>query len=276
MDYDVNSDTVFLCKGKFYDPVEIPDLARARNVIESKRDRPWSEVINGNRPLPQNPYRNYIPHDSFDSNGFLKQEALEAADQSNVVPVIMSPEDKLKREKMIERQRSIDSTANVILADIIEESLSSETERIGSQVISEMQREVVAAEVVQDLTEEFVTEFSREVGNETLKTLRNEELEKRLAFEAKMAECEVVRDDLVKELVDEMVMEIGKQEMVLVEKQKRLEKCFELAKDLIEDIISNVVQNGKANLNTHLFYSLSLFETFRMYKSRQFSHFRSS
>ena len=40
-----------------------------------------SEIINAG-PLPENPFLWHQPHDSFDGNGFLKPEALAAADQT--------------------------------------------------------------------------------------------------------------------------------------------------------------------------------------------------
>ena len=52
-----------------------------RNLVESKRTSPWSEVINGG-PVGANPYLTYLPHDSFDENGYLRQEAIEATDQA--------------------------------------------------------------------------------------------------------------------------------------------------------------------------------------------------
>ena len=48
--------------------------------MESKRTSAWSEVINGG-PMGVNPYLTYLPHDSFDENGYLRQEAFEATDQ---------------------------------------------------------------------------------------------------------------------------------------------------------------------------------------------------
>ena len=60
----------------------------SRNLVESKRTSAWSEVINGG-PLGSNPYLSYLPHGSFDENGYLRQEAFEATDQGWVQKCII-------------------------------------------------------------------------------------------------------------------------------------------------------------------------------------------
>ena len=60
-----------------------------RNLVEAKRTTAWSEVINGG-PLGANPYLKYFPHDSFDVNGYLRQEAFEATDQGWVTNKTLS------------------------------------------------------------------------------------------------------------------------------------------------------------------------------------------
>ena len=70
----------------------------------------YFQVING-EPLPDNPFPEYQPHDSFDERGFLKAEAHDAGDQTGVASAVppMSPEDREKRRVKMERQRSVDS-----------------------------------------------------------------------------------------------------------------------------------------------------------------------
>ena len=60
---ETDSDTIYMEKVAFYFPENPLESTRARNLIESKRETPWSIVINGNYPLPQNPYLTYEPHD---------------------------------------------------------------------------------------------------------------------------------------------------------------------------------------------------------------------
>ena len=60
------------------------------------------------------------------------------------------------------------------------------------------------------------------------RSARNEELEKRLANEAKIAASQEVSEDILEEMLGEMVVEIAEQEMIIVERDKRLQKYFEV------------------------------------------------
>ena len=58
-----------------------------------------SEVINAG-PLPENPFLSYQPHDSFDSNGYLKTDAMAAADQAitaQPTPLFSQPPPPIQR-----------------------------------------------------------------------------------------------------------------------------------------------------------------------------------
>ena len=55
---------------------------RSLRLIENKRTVTVGEVING-CPLPPNPYKTIAVHNSFDSEGRLKTDAIEAVDQKN-------------------------------------------------------------------------------------------------------------------------------------------------------------------------------------------------
>ena len=62
---ETDSDMIYMEKVAFYFPENPLESTRARNLIESKRETPWSIVINGNYPLPQNPYLTYEPHNRY-------------------------------------------------------------------------------------------------------------------------------------------------------------------------------------------------------------------
>lgn len=59
---------------------EQPPLVRPLKMVESNRTSSVGEVIQGG-PLPENPLLTHVPHDSFDSQGYLKKEAYNASDQ---------------------------------------------------------------------------------------------------------------------------------------------------------------------------------------------------
>ncbi|XP_064083677.1 germinal-center associated nuclear protein-like [Macrobrachium nipponense] len=57
-----------------------PPVTRPVKLIESNRLFTVVEVIQGG-PMPENPLQSYVPHDSFDENGYLNPDARDATDQ---------------------------------------------------------------------------------------------------------------------------------------------------------------------------------------------------
>lgn len=60
--------------GEFRDTPTVPPL-RSQSLVESKRDCSVGQVVNGG-PLPENPFRKFPVHSSFDGDGNLKPNAL--------------------------------------------------------------------------------------------------------------------------------------------------------------------------------------------------------
>ena len=73
-------DTIYMERASFFFPENQPRTLRAQALIESKKTCSYGEIMNGG-PLPRNPYLDYVPHNSFDENGFLKVESYEGKDQ---------------------------------------------------------------------------------------------------------------------------------------------------------------------------------------------------
>ena len=71
---------VYMERASFYYPETQPPESRSMQLIESKRECSYGELMNGG-PLPVNPYISYTPHNSFDAAGCLKLESYEAKDQ---------------------------------------------------------------------------------------------------------------------------------------------------------------------------------------------------
>ncbi len=96
---------LYLSRSSFYLPEELPEMRRAKNLVESKRSVAWSEVVNGG-PLPPNPYPGYRPHDSFDERGYLRPSAHDTSDQQERVSGPMSPEDRADRDRQIAKMEA--------------------------------------------------------------------------------------------------------------------------------------------------------------------------
>ena len=93
---------VFMERATFYYPETAPRAVRSKKLIDSKKTCSYGEVMNGG-PLPENPYLTYLPHNSFDVNGYLKLESYEAKDQE----VKQSPEELNRIKEETERKARI-------------------------------------------------------------------------------------------------------------------------------------------------------------------------
>ena len=119
---ELDADTIYMDKMRFYFADSNSQNSRARNLIELKRETPWSIVINGNMPLPENPYLSYVPHDSFDENGYLKLEAFEATDQ-NMFQSVVPPSPNSEEVAKINAERDADEKLKETLKEMLKEML---------------------------------------------------------------------------------------------------------------------------------------------------------
>lgn len=75
---------IMLNRQNFSHPISSVEQGRAVNTVESKRTKQGLSVgqcIAGGK-MPEKTYRNHVPHDSFDSNGYLRASAINVEDQT--------------------------------------------------------------------------------------------------------------------------------------------------------------------------------------------------
>jgi hypothetical protein len=242
LNFDVNSDVVYLDRSAFYLPDEIPVLSRARNLIESKRNVAWSEVLNGGQ-LPENPYPTYVPHNSFDANGYLRPEAYEARDQQVVREVVQTSPEELERRRLVaERKREVEAAAHDVGEELIQNLVAAEVKGAAEKAVRDLKIEAEAKEVSEELCEDTAKELLVAVAKEVIREAKNEELSKRLLHESKMIAAEDVLEDLVFEVANEMMAAIAKDEMSEVEINRKLKKYLALANDVVEDLCKDEVK----------------------------------
>ncbi len=127
----------------------------------------------------------FQPHDSFDSDGRLKLEAYEAADQSDKIAPA-SPEDKALRRARLQRQESIDRISKDILSEVLEAEVNSVVDHLCRDFITELEdREKAAEEITEEIFIETVEEQITEVASDARKEAMNMELADRLKAEAR-------------------------------------------------------------------------------------------
>jgi hypothetical protein len=145
-------------------------------------------------PLPENPYMSYVPHDSFDRNGFLKPEAYNAGDQSKKIE--LSPEDKSK----LRAKHALNSALICIADEIIVEVVNEDSAKTAQAMVNTVAMIEVAKEVMVEVANKVCLELGFFVAKEAIKEAKNEELYKRLQNEAKIAASEEVIDDITDEV----------------------------------------------------------------------------
>jgi len=233
---EYEGETVYLERGTFMYPETAPPMYRSLTLIGSKKSVSFGEIMNGG-PLNDNPYLDYFPHDSFDDAGFLKVESFEAKDQE----VIVSPEEleKMQREEELKQEQA--EVASEIISAMTQEVCELEARLICENVLDEAKNEKIAVEIVEILERECVNEEIDLVVVETLRKARNDLIAKRM-IENQKAEDELAAcNDIIIDWVDEIIGEVGSEEMMEVSKRRKLQKYLVLADKVSEDLINDIV-----------------------------------
>eukprot|EP00092_Neocalanus_flemingeri_P027091 GFUD01029377.1.p1 GENE.GFUD01029377.1~~GFUD01029377.1.p1 ORF type:complete len:2023 (+),score=566.09 GFUD01029377.1:57-6125(+) len=233
---EYEDDTVFLERNTFVYPDTAPPMYRSIILIGSKKCVSFGEVMNGG-PLSDNPYLDYFPHDSFDDNGFLKMDAYEARDQE----VTVSPEEleKIQRAEELKKQQA--EFAMEMVKQITQEFCVLEAELICENVLMEAKNEKIAVEFVEILEKECVNELIDGVVLDTLRNARNELIAKKMLENQKAEEEAEACYEVVMDWVDGMVDEVGREEMLEVVRNRKLQKYLVLAEKVAEELIEETI-----------------------------------
>ena len=238
---ELEADTIYMDKMRFYFADSNSQNLRARNLIELKRETPWSIVINGNMPLPENPYLSYVPHDSFDENGCLKLEAFEAMDQ-NMLQSVVPPSPNSEEVAKINAERANEQAVTAVAEDLILNVVREESIKIGNGFIRSIKLAELSRNLSDTIKNEVVEDILLEVSREAIKEVRNEELQRRLAHEAKIQAVEEVAEEVTDKLIDEVLVslagEVANQEMSCVSKTLAL---FTDVPHVVEDMLNEVI-----------------------------------
>lgn len=182
---------------------EQPPVMRPLKMVESNRTGSVGEVIQGG-PLPENPLLSYVPHDSFDSQGYLKKEAFNASDQQVGKKV---PEVKIRKSPVQQPQQLTNSELSEHMNDIYKNTTSS--------VIKEMLFKI-SKEAKEECRHESINRIAQIVGNEILMDCLKEEIH-----------------DLSKSVLQEIEREEEERQRRLMEEEERKRKAM---KELLEKV----------------------------------------
>ena len=226
----------FLERRSFMEVENIPPMTRSRLLIDSKRTVSLGEVVNGG-PLEDNPYLEYYPHDSFDDNGFLKQESYEAEDQV----VTMSPEELERISLEEEKKRRKKELAAHIVDDVCREVCFEEANSVCETALQWAENKETSVRLLGTLEKEFVDELISSVALETLREKRNDLLIKKLQENEKAEKEAELCNEIIGSWVETLVRDICQEEMTEVVKQRKLNKLLRHAEPIITQIIESVI-----------------------------------
>ena len=219
---DVVSNLVYFSRSMVDDPDELPEVRRAKNVIESKRNCHWSEVINDGIAA-ENPMMTYRPHDSFDADGYLNVKAFDASDQEQRrAKVTLTPEMKAK----FARQQSFDSASHSFVNEIIHEVLDEEVEVVA--------RDALEDEAVEDVFEDLIDEVKEDFFRIILREAKTEELNKRLEFEARMEAAALILEDMIEDIIRNVAKESVEDAKV---KEERLKAQMKASSAIVNELL---------------------------------------
>ena len=227
----------FLERASLMYPENPPPMTRSRILIESKKTVSYGEIVNG-KPLGENPYLEYYPHDSFDDNGLLKVESYEAKDQ--VAPEATN--DSQESEIDEETRMVFAEVAQEMFEEVADEVVDEESEKACSKVLKDYKNELLSYEIEKNIEHDVLEKLIDEVSKEVVKKAKNDLIAQRLLEEEKAQEqldkCSKIVDDLIKELV----IEVSVEEMKEVDRQKKLQKYLKQASPICDDLTTDVLK----------------------------------
>ncbi|XP_015786281.1 germinal-center associated nuclear protein [Tetranychus urticae] len=191
LEYD--NDSVLLKRGKTNDGRASIQAVRSRRLIERKRvDQQLSELINGG-PLPENPYKKFPLHNSFDSNGRLKKDSFIGADRRNRLsiersqtspvhqaqqpppPPYQPPQPQQSHQELISlevEQRAGLQVAQVILNEFVTDSVRFTASKIRTHIKRQIFTYREAERIANSLINYYVNETIKMTFNSILYQMR--------------------------------------------------------------------------------------------------------
>lgn len=202
---------------------EQPPVVRPLKMVESNRTVSVGEVIQGG-PLPENPLLTHVPHDSFDSQGYLKKEAFSASDQQVGKKV---PSVEIKEHPVQQTQQWTTSELMACISDIYITTSSS--------VIKEMLLKI-SKEAKEECQNESINKVTQIAGKEILAECLREEIS--LVSERALQEVHYEEEERQRILLEEEERKRKAMQELLDKVAKVL--CAEYVEEFVEEFVRNL------------------------------------
>ncbi|KAK7083595.1 Germinal-center associated nuclear protein [Halocaridina rubra] len=213
----VEAENVLLDKNSYnLHPEGQPPVTRPLKLIESNRCCSIVEVIQGG-PIPENPVYTYRPHNSFDDQGYLKQEARDASDQWKKLQSQMSGMSRPFPSSVIHSSEPLYAPP---LHAYKPETRPSNFESVG---LSKKNLTEISDAIFVNITTSVIYSVSEEVVKESVNEIKKDQIEK-LAIRS-------VGSDILAELMKVELQKIGKTAFLEIdqEEKERKRKEYEAA-----------------------------------------------
>ncbi|XP_063605966.1 germinal-center associated nuclear protein-like [Penaeus indicus] len=202
---------------------EQPPVVRPFKMVESNRTVSVGQVIQGG-PLPENPLLTHVPHDSFDSQGYLKKEALNASDQQ-VGKKVATVE--IREHPVQQTQQWTSSELMACISDIYINT--------SSNVIKEMLLEI-SKEAKEEYQHESVNKVAQIAGKEVLAECLKEEIS--LVSERALQEVQYEEEERQRILQEEEERKRKAMQELLDKMSKVL--CAEYVEEFVKEFVRNL------------------------------------
>ncbi|XP_068227067.1 germinal-center associated nuclear protein [Palaemon carinicauda] len=219
----VDRENVMLDKNLFYlHPEGQPPVTRPTRLIESNRLFSVVEVIQGG-PMPENPLHTYVPHDSFDKDGYLNPDARDASDQQKKLKSLISGP-VVPRDQALALGDEETPPADTPQEPILESSQPVTHEAEG---MSDHDYMTFIKDAYSMITSSVVSELSVDVAKKAIKSVTKEKLQKLVSKDI-LLEC--IKEEVkkvAKSSHDEVSLEIRERERKEIEKAEKKRRELE-------------------------------------------------
>lgn len=262
---------VVLCKDSLHNPSHQLPVGRAVSLIELKRTCSVGEVVKGGT-LTSETFQNYMPHCSFNKDGTIKQETLNAvnellnldtpgpsqqvetqeSDVSDDIAKMRESETVRHQEKAIEEAETWKSNELMedMLSEIIQEEFQIFNDRltnVGILELDELLLDIICS-MTREIYKEVVT-IEKEIAKKKAEEFARKKEEERQKLLG--TRCVEIMDEFLSEIMTELIADVRQKE------EERLnESCSRHSASILSDVtmeecktvVKDVIRNESLQL----------------------------
>lgn len=240
-----------------------PPVTRPVKLIESNRLFTVVEVVQGG-PMPENPLQSYVPHDSFDENGYLNPDARDATDQQKKLKALLLGHAQSVAPKETVLIPTVEETPVEIpqVPGILDSSQSFTCEH---EVMSDHDYMTFIKDAYSTITTSVVSALSVDVAKNAIENVTKEKLQKMAAkglINDIIIECVKEEAKMIAKISYDEAKAKERKEIEEAEKKRKEEEelhhvvtvllCREYIADLIPGLVKQVCEESVFEVENEL------------------------